>query len=242
MSSGPITSPAKLTIEGIGPEHVTKQHLAVSRLRRAIIDGELPSNSWLRQVELSTIAGVSRTPIREALMQLATEGLVVIHPHKGVIVVPLSADEFEDLYLVREAMEPLAARLSAERMDGDGIAGMEDLLAQLRTAVDDVHAYLSTEGQMRALQYAACGSPNLTRVVESFRERASRYLHLFASIPGHTRDKLRLDEAIVAAYRQHDGTTAGRLTREALRATVEALRPFLTTTDAIPQAGGAPAP
>jgi len=216
-----------MLIAALGAEHVTKQQLVVQRLRHAIIAGELPPGSWLRQVELSTIAGVSRTPIREALMQLASEGLVAMHPHKGVMAMPLSLDEFQDLYLVRDAVEPIAARLSAERMASDNVRRMECLLAELEMRVDDFRAFLAIEGQMRALQYGSCGRPNLSRVVESFRERAARYLHLFAAIDGHTRDKLRLDSAMVSAYRAHDGVTAERLTREALRMTVEALTPRL---------------
>lgn len=214
-------------IEAIGAEHVTKQHLVVERLRRAIVTGELRPGSWLRQVELSTIAGVSRTPIREALMQLASEGLVVIHPHKGVMAVPLSLEEFEDLYLVRAAVEPIAARLSAERIGAEGLGRMHALLSEMEQCVDDFDAFLATEGRLRDVQYAACGRVNLARVVQSFRERAGRYLHMFASIEGHTRDKLRLDTALVNAYGAHDGATAERLTCDALRATVAELTPRL---------------
>lgn len=210
-------------------EHATKQQLAVNRLRRAIIAGDLAPGTWLRQDELSSVAGVSRTPIREALMQLASEGLVTMHPHKGVMANALSAEEFEDLYLVRQAVEPIAARLSAERIAAADLAAMQACMAELRVATDNFQAFLDAEGRMRQAQYAACGRPNLIRVVETFRERAGRYLYLFASFEGHTRDKLRLDEELLSAYLHHDGAAAERLTGEALQATVISLTPLLAT-------------
>ena len=140
-------------------DHATKQTLVAQRLRKAVLDGELAPGTWLRQAELSTIAGVSRTPVREALVQLASEGLVTIHPHKGVRANPVSLEEFEDIYLVREALEPLAARLSAEMISADGLAELAIFLERLRAAMHDLDRFLAIESDMRRCNTSRAADP-----------------------------------------------------------------------------------
>lgn len=82
-------------------------------LRRAVLDGEFTPGERLGEVELGQQLGVSRTPIREALMRLTQDGLLVAEANKGVRVRTLSAEEARDTYTVREELDGLAAALAA---------------------------------------------------------------------------------------------------------------------------------
>ncbi len=80
------------------------------RIRSNVIDGVLPPGSQLNEVELAETFGVSRGPVREALQRLIQEGLLLSEPHRGVFVPVMSADDVDDIYLAREALETAAVR------------------------------------------------------------------------------------------------------------------------------------
>ncbi len=98
-------------------EHLPISELALRLLRKNIIEGKLPPGSKLSERELAERWGISRTPIREAIKQLQSEGLVVSIPRKGVIVRKYTPREIEDVYTVRLVLESLAVKLSIPNLD-----------------------------------------------------------------------------------------------------------------------------
>src|SRR5271169_4894481 len=86
----------------------------LDNLRQAILDHKLAPGQRLIERELVELTGVSRTSVREALRELAAEGLVTVIPNKGTVVTSVSAEEARQLYQVRSALEGLAGRLFAE--------------------------------------------------------------------------------------------------------------------------------
>lgn len=82
-------------------------------LREAILDGHLAPGTWLREEEVAGELGVSRTPVREALQQLTAIELVDFKPHQGAVVARLTTDDILAIYVVREALEGVSARLAA---------------------------------------------------------------------------------------------------------------------------------
>ena len=121
----------------IGTAHRPLRSLVCDEVRRLVITGELPPGTRLVEEGLAARLGVSRNPVREALQTLAIEGFVEILPRRGAVVAEVTADEAEDLFDVRTALEPLAARLAARRADADGIARLQDVLSAARRATDD---------------------------------------------------------------------------------------------------------
>jgi DNA-binding GntR family transcriptional regulator len=97
------------------PKHGSTTDAVTDALREAILDGSLPPSSWLREDELAQQLRVSRTPVREALRRLSDEHLTVRSAHRGSMVAPMSLDDVLAVYAVREALEALAARMSAAR-------------------------------------------------------------------------------------------------------------------------------
>ncbi len=83
------------------------------RLRAEILDGRIPAGEWLRQEKLARELGVSQTPVREALKQLAAEGLLEYAPYRGIRVIQFSPEDVEDFYAGRLSVEGRAARFAA---------------------------------------------------------------------------------------------------------------------------------
>ncbi len=99
----------------VGRVHQPLRSLVSDELRRLVVTGELPPGSRIVEDRLAERLGVSRNPVREALQALAAEGFVEILPRRGAVVAQITPEQAEDLFDVRTALEPLAARLAARR-------------------------------------------------------------------------------------------------------------------------------
>lgn len=108
-----------------------KQH-AYEVIRQKLLNGEFPPGGRLSDEALSKELGISRSPIREAISQLSTEGLVVHKPRSGAYMRQPSQHELAELYDIREALEAKAAAMAAERMDDKEIAKLKKLCDQMR--------------------------------------------------------------------------------------------------------------
>ncbi|HEY7074205.1 MAG TPA: GntR family transcriptional regulator [Solirubrobacteraceae bacterium] len=101
------------------------------RVREAILEGEIAPGTVMSQVALSDELGVSRTPLREALRMLQSEGLVDARTNRRVTVKPISATDLEELVVMRVALETEAIRLSVDRLGPEDIAALEGRLAEM---------------------------------------------------------------------------------------------------------------
>ncbi|MEV4624243.1 GntR family transcriptional regulator [Asanoa sp. NPDC049573] len=103
-------------------------------LRRAIVSGEIPAGERLREDELAAQMKVSRGPIREALVRLEQEGLVVLERHRGARVFTLSREDHEHLYSVRRALDQIAVDYACRNATPEDFARMEQILAEFNRA------------------------------------------------------------------------------------------------------------
>jgi DNA-binding GntR family transcriptional regulator len=101
------------------------------RVREAILTGEISAGTAMSQVALADELGVSRTPLREALRMLQSEGLVDAQANRRVTVRPISATDLEELVVMRVALETEAVRLSVPRLIPEDIAALEGRLAEM---------------------------------------------------------------------------------------------------------------
>jgi DNA-binding GntR family transcriptional regulator len=101
------------------------------RVREAILEGEIAPGSVMSQVALADELGVSRTPLREALRMLQSEGLVDAQTNRRVTVKPISATDVEELVVMRVALETEAMRLSVDRLEPEDLAALEGRLAEM---------------------------------------------------------------------------------------------------------------
>lgn len=133
----------------------------ISIIRDSIVSGDLRPGERLQQDVLARQMGVSRTPLREALAKLEEEGLVTVSPLRGVEVATLSAREILDLYEMRELLDGLAARLAADRVSSQQVAGLKRALDQLQRLVEkrwDSNKWM--QGNLRFHQLVAEASNN----------------------------------------------------------------------------------
>lgn len=201
----------------------------VDGVRELILGGQYPTGSRLGEVELAATLGVSRTPVREALRLLASEGLVEITPNKGARVMTWSPSELDEVFALRAQVEGLAARRAAER----GTVRQLDELERLAVA----HAEATAVGPGRDLSRiyelnaefhggvvrAGQGGTSLSGVIGSLVHSVvlHRTLHTFDDVAMERSSRHHLE--LVAAIRNRDPEWAECVMRSHLYAARAAL-------------------
>lgn len=121
----------------IGEGHRPLRDKVVDELRQRIVEGSYRPGTRLTEEALAEAFGVSRNPVREAIRVLAAEGFVVAHPRRSVTVATLTDQDVRDLFDVRLALEPLAARLAAERAGAEAGAALQEITVEADRATAD---------------------------------------------------------------------------------------------------------
>jgi len=160
-----------------------------SRLRARILAGLTPEGGALRQDAIAAELGVSRIPVREALAQLETEGLVRLEPHRGAFVTALSADDIDELFELRQAIEPLLLRRAVPRMTEP------DLERAHRAAADFEAALAGAESDrwgelnwaFHEALYRPAGRPRMMRLLLEINNGTARCVRLHLGIEGAVR-------------------------------------------------------
>jgi DNA-binding GntR family transcriptional regulator len=137
-----------------------------AELLERIVAGELPPGSRLRQEALADELGVSRTPLREALARLVSEGLVEFVPNRGATVASRDFSDMEQAWRARLVIEPGAARLAAERREPAAIERMEQTVVRQRSVADDVTASFALNREFHLTLVAASGNTHLLQFCE----------------------------------------------------------------------------
>jgi DNA-binding GntR family transcriptional regulator len=184
-------------------------------VRERILTGELPRGSRLRQEELAAELGVSRTPLREALRRLASEGLVDFNPNRGATVSREDVANLWHAWAARVAIEPGAARLAARAGDPEAVAGLRALIGEQRAGVDRGGDTYAANRDFHLALVAASGNPHLVRFAETlWVPRIARRIYTLQAVDPRlvlawADDHDRIADAIAAG----DGDLAASLTR-----------------------------
>ena len=137
-----------------------------AELLERIVAGELPPGSRLRQEALADELGVSRTPLREALARLVSDGLVEFVPNRGATVASRDFSDMEEAWRARLVIEPGAARLAAERREPAAIERMGLSVVRQRSVADDVTASFALNRDFHLALVAASGNTHLLQFSE----------------------------------------------------------------------------
>jgi DNA-binding GntR family transcriptional regulator len=160
----------------LGANHSPLTELVVSALRERILSGGVPPGERLVEGKLSEELGVSRMPVREALRQLAAEGLVTIEPRRGASVTSFTPQQMRELVEVRATLEGLNAKLAARRHDDQQIAEMERILEEgtrvSKDGADDAVMLMMNQRFHDALGSIAANSI-LQDIMRSLRDRTA---------------------------------------------------------------------
>ena len=208
------------------PEATTKGRTlatdVLERLRRDILECRLRPGTKLRFDELREAYGVGLSPLREALMRLASDGLVVLEDQRGFHVKPVSRADLIDVTRMREELESMALRLSVERGDdhweADVLATFHRLSKLAKHGADDDRV-ISPEWEQRHRQFhhalvAACGSPWLLHFRGLLYDQADRYRRLSLHYLTMPRSDLGEHRALMEAAITRDAAKASHLIRE----------------------------
>ena len=171
--------------------------LAYEQVRRAILSGALEPGSWVSQVQLAAQLNVSRTPLREALRLLQTEGLVQADFNRRVRVAPISVPDLEALYAMRLAAEPLAVRLSVPELGADELHELRAALGAMHA--DDEPAVVAVNHRRFHVGLVAHAPERLRRHVEDLWDHGERYRIVYQEYDG---DRAAL---IARAVAEHEG-------------------------------------
>ena len=151
----------------------------VPAIRQMITTGVLPQGEHLREAELAAALGMSRGPVREALVELAREGLVVLRRHRGAQVITLTTEDAEEVYTLRRALERLAVERACGRLTADHLAELDAILDRMQQLDADYSPALAVELDLAfhdALVRAA-GHSRLERSWQQVRSQIAMFLH-----------------------------------------------------------------
>ncbi|GAA4323306.1 GntR family transcriptional regulator [Pigmentiphaga soli] len=160
----------------------TKKQSVVETLRHWILIGRLEPGQRLDQEWLAATLNVSRMPLRQALVQLSADGLIINRPHSSSIVTPLSVALLEDVYASRKALEAMLAEAGARRVDQDTLQAMEKIIEKQETVVEngDTESYVRLDRLFHALLYRASGYEQSCALIERLRDTSDRYVRFYA--------------------------------------------------------------
>jgi DNA-binding GntR family transcriptional regulator len=176
--------------------------IVAAELRNQIVDGRLPAGERINEVHLARQLGVSRTPVREAIARLAQEGALRQVPRIGFFVLPLTLEEFEQIYPIRPLLDPEALRLaglpSPTRMER-----LQEINDRIARETDADHI-IDMDDRWHMELLADCPNKVLLDLIQQFIRRTRRYeialmrerTNVLVTVADH--------EAIIAALQRHD--------------------------------------
>jgi len=185
--------------------------MVIAELREMIVRGTLAPGERISASDIGRRLGVSYTPAREALQLLEGEGLVRSDPFRGARVAELDADESEEAYLLREALERLASRLGTAAISNAGLAMMEKHLAAMEAAAGAalVDAYIEADWAFHAAHFRASGRERLWLRILALRRESERYTRLsFERDPGRMIRNARLHRELLEHVKARDVVAA----------------------------------
>lgn len=204
----------------------TTHELVLELLREKILSGEIEPGSHLVQSELAIDMDVSTTPVREALRDLAAEGLVAFEPLRGAVVHELSTSEFEEIYEARMLLEPMAARRAAARVTPSHLKGFEELY-RLMAVEEHVGRWIQLNREFHIGIYEVGVSPRIAAVIRMLQAASMMYIGVALSAPGLLESANHGHKEILDALAAGDADAAAETTLHHLEWTMQAVAPAM---------------
>ncbi len=180
----------------------------------AIDRGEYGPGARLTEMELATRFNVSRTPVREALNRLESQGVVARDARRGMVVAQLDYDQLGELYDMREVVEGLAARLAARRAAPAEIAVLRDMVEADRARTDDPQALARSNKLFHRQLHRASHNRYLIQMLEGMRRSLALISGTSLIAPGRGTASVEEHNAIVAALEARDEDAAEAAMRQ----------------------------
>ncbi len=224
------------------PRARTTSRAVYEWLVAAIRSGRLRPGEVLREEALARQLRCSRTPVREALQRLRTEGYVERGRRRGLVVAEPTPEELLDLCVVRETLEGLAARLAARGITASEVYFLEELCGDMERALEhqDLQELARLNAEFHAVIWRASRNRYLARELQRIWLLITRQPVTTLSYPGRAREALEEHRALLDAIRQGDADRAEQLARRHM-ARAQMIRMRVAASRATPP-GGLPVP
>jgi GntR family transcriptional regulator, rspAB operon transcriptional repressor len=224
MSAG-----AGSTVVRFPPQRPTAASHVLSHLRQAILAMELKPGAPLSEKDLTERFGVSRTPVREALIRLAEEKLVDIFPQSGTFVSRIPVAALPEAVIIRKALEAAALDMALAASDPAGLAELGRIIArqEAMAGLADQDGFHAADEAFHEAIAAMAGHPGLWRVAQQAKTQVDRCRRLTLPTPGRMGQVIAEHRAIVAAMQRQDVSGARRALDQHLSAVLpdaEAIR------------------
>jgi DNA-binding GntR family transcriptional regulator len=186
-------------------------------LENAIACGEFVPGSRLDETTLANRYGVSRTPVREALQQLAAAGLIEMRPRRGAVVATASPERLYEMFEVMAELEAMCARLAARRISPEGLARLQAAQADCADHRADPDAYYDANERFHQAIYALSGNAFLAEEASALQKRLRPYRRLQLRVRNRVSTSYAEHESIVAALAAGEGERAAAEMRDHVR-------------------------
>lgn len=210
-------------------EYLPLREVVYKTLRRAILKGEFKPGERLMEITLANRLGVSRTPVREAVRQLESEGLVVIVPRKGAQVAEITHQDLKDVLEVRKSLEILAVVKACRNMTKEDLATVirkEELFKDMLED-HDVTALAEADEAFHGAIYEAAGNKRLLQILSNLREQMYRFRVEYLKKKESWEQVLEEHRSIVQALEARDEKTVVKLTGQHIDSQRQAIEEIL---------------
>ena len=220
----PVRQPS-LTIDRRDRSRGGTSSRAYALLRDAIVAAELEPGRRLSENELATRLGVSRTPVREALLRLSDDGLVEVVPQLGSFVSRIHLRAVEDAHFVRESLECAAVRLAAERATPADLAALDAILASQREAGarGSFDEFYALDDAFHSALCAVSGHGGAWSVSQRVNHHLNRVRRLSLPEPRYLPEMIDDHASVVVGVRRQDADEAERALRAHLAHTLSGI-------------------
>jgi len=156
-----------------GSKKVNYAEMIVVRLREDIVSGRLRPNEHLAEADIAQKMKISRTPVREALQLLETQGYVSRQPNGRLIVTDHSPSQIRNLFEIREALETMALKLACQRATEEEIERAKELHEHTCEAIDkrDINRFIELNSSFHNHLYSLCGNEQLISLLQNYRDQ-----------------------------------------------------------------------
>lgn len=189
---------------------------AYHAIRQKILDNVWAAGFQALESALALDLGMSRTPVREACIRLANEGLVAVVPRHGIRVLPVSPSDMREIYEILTSLESTAAELVAKsKPSAKALAPLERASSDMEKALkcDDLDGWAEADERFHRLLLQMCGNAKLAAIVFNFWDRSHRARMVTLRLRPRPVNSTREHRAIVQAIRRGDAAAAGALFR-----------------------------
>lgn len=187
-------------------------------IRNAIIDGRLIPGSRLTEQDLVSMLGVSRTPLREALLLLDSEGFIDMLPRKGAVVSAITQEDVEEIYGAKSILESAAAKLACDKMTYETIEALTELTNEMEAAINDerndYRTMLNLNSEFHQMMSDAGGNKRISQFIRNLRSQTLRYNYIYLSLRSRIETSITDHRHMIEALKHRDKVRIEQLIQE----------------------------